>query len=138
MDLDQSGSGYQSVNVYLGPSLGWVKVRVKPQTKILAAGTTTLTADASVILVNINGLVTLNLPDVTKWIQETAYMPATAFERAVWIKDLGGFASPANPITVAPFGTQTIDGLAQSYTIIQTNQLLKLYPLNDLTGWFAG
>lgn len=133
-DLDQSGNGYQQVRVFLGPSLGWTMQAVKRELDVTAAGSTTITPGSSLILVNCSGLVTLLLPDVTKWVQENAYLPATGFERAVIIKDIGGHAAAFN-ITVTPFGAQKIDGLAQSFTIVQNRQLLRLFPLNDQTGW---
>lgn len=136
-DLDQSGNSYQRVNVNLGPSLGWVTVFVKPEINVTTTGTTTLSAGDSIVLVNVAAVVTIQLPDVTKWLQENYYRPATGFERAVWIKDLGGNAAAFN-ITVTPFGAQTIDNLAQSFTIVQNRQLLRLYPRNSLTGWYSG
>lgn len=137
VDLDQSGQGYQQVRVYLGPSLGWVIVRVKPQRSVTAVGTTTLDAGDSLVLVNIAGLVTINLPQVSKWVKEVQYMPSTGFERAVWVKDFGGNAAAFN-ITIHPFAGDKIDNLAQDFTIVQNRQLLRLYPLNDLTGWISG
>lgn len=138
MDLDQGGQPYQSTKVYLGPSLGWVMAQIRPETNITAAGTTTLTPGAGLVLVNVAGLVTVNLPDVTKWVNEFAYSPVTAFERAIWIKDLGGNAAAFN-ITVQPFGAQSIDNLAQAFTIVQNRQLLRLYPrVSSIVGWIAG
>ncbi len=136
-DLDQSGQTFQWVYVNLGPTLGWVKTLVKPSQEITSAGTTTLGSGASLVFVNVAGAVTILLPDVRSWLKEAQYQPATGFERAIWIKDLGGNAATFN-ITVTPFSTQTIDLLAQSFTILQTRQLLRLYPLNDLSGWFSG
>lgn len=136
-DLDQSGNGYQVARTWLGPTLGWVMTQVHPERKITAPGAVNVNPGDSVIFVSVNGSVTLNLPDVRLWIQEAAYQPATAFERSLWIKDLGGFAA-AFPISVAPFGTQSIDALAQVFTIVQNRQLLRLYPLNDLSGWYSG
>ena len=136
-DLDQGGSAWQGLMVYLGPSLGWVKTRVKPEFNITTSDTFTLSSDCGVVLVNVAGLVTINLPDVRQWVQEFAYNPSTAFERAIWIKDLGGNALLFN-ITVNPFGTQAIDALVAPFTIIQNRQLLRLYPLGDLSGWFSG
>lgn len=136
-DLDQSGNGYQRVNVNLGPSLGWTTVFVKPELNVTAAGSTTLSAGDSIVLVNVAGLVTILLPDVSKWVQENFYRPSTGFERAVWIKDVGGHAAAFN-ITITPFGAQTIDGLAQNFTIVQNRQILRLYPLNDRSGWYSG
>jgi hypothetical protein len=137
MDLDQSGNGWQVARVYLGPSLGWVNVQIKPTRLVTAAGTSSILPGDSIILVNATGAVALNLPDVRLWVQEPAYQPATAFERVLYIKDLGGNAA-ANPITITPFGTQTIDLLAQNFTIVQNRQVIRLYPLNDLSGWWVG
>jgi hypothetical protein len=136
-DLDQSGNGYQQIRVYLGPSLGWQMVRVKPQTMVTVAGTYSFQAGDSILLVNVAGLVTIPLPSVARWVKETAYNPATGFERAIYIKDLGGNAATFN-ITVTPDGADKIDSLAQSFTIVQNRQLLRLYPLNSLDGWFSG
>jgi hypothetical protein len=136
-DLDQSGFAFQGLLVYLGPSLGWVKTRVKPEFFITSANTYTLTSDCGVVLVNVAGNVIINLPDVGAWVRESAYNPSTAFERAIWIKDLGGNAA-AFPITVNPFGSQAIDALVTPFSIIQNRQLLRLYPLGDLSGWFSG
>lgn len=137
MDLDQGGNTYQKVRVWMGPSLGWVDQQVKPNFNIVTSGTFTLSAGTSIVLVNVAGLVTVNLPSVVAWLNEPVYNPMTAFERALWIKDLGGNAAAFN-ITITPFGTQSIDKLAQSFTIVQNRQLLRLYPLNDLSGWMSG
>lgn len=137
MDLDQGGFTYQKVRVWMGPSLGWVDQQVKPNFNIVIAGTFNLPAGTSIVLINVAGLVTVNLPSVAAWLKEPACNPMTAFERALWIKDLGGNAQAFN-ITVAPFGTDKIDNLGISFTIVQNRQLLRLYPLNDLSGWMSG
>lgn len=136
-DTDQGGDYVQWMRVWRGPSLGWSMVQIKPPQSITAAGTTTLTAGSSIVLVNVAGLVTVNLPDVSKWLQESANQPSNAFEGAIWIKDFGGNAAAFN-ITVHPFTAQKIDNLAQDFVIVQNRQLLRLYPLNDLTGWYSG
>lgn len=137
MDLDQGGFTYQKVRVWMGPSLGWVDQQVKPNFNIVTAGTFALPAGTSIVLINVAGLVTVNLPSVSAWLKEPAYNPMTAFERALWIKDLGGNAQAFN-ITVTPFGSDKIDNLGISFTIVQNRQLLRLYPLNDLSGWMSG
>jgi len=135
-DLDQSGNGYQQVMAYNGPSLGWVLTRVKPQVAVTSASYTVQPGD-SILLVNRAGVVTILLPSVARWVKETAYNPSVGFERAIFIKDYGGNAATFN-ITVTPNGADTIDALAMSFTIVQNRQLLRLYPLNDLSGWFSG
>jgi len=135
-DLDKSGNNFQGMRVYLGPSLGWVQTRIKPEFFVTAGGTYNLTTDCGVVMVNVAASTTFILPDVRFWVSEFAYQPATAFERAIWIKDLGGNAT-LFPITVNPFPGQLIDLLA-GFQIINNHQLLRLYPLADLSGWFVG
>jgi hypothetical protein len=138
LDFDQSNTyaGHR-IRTYLGPSLGWVEVQVRPPRTISVAGTFPILPGDSVIHVNVPGLVTLLLPSVLVWVPEAGYQPATGFERAIWIKDLGGNAA-AFPITVTPFGIQTID-LQSSLQILQARQLVRLYPLPDnISGWYSG
>ena len=136
-DLDQSGFNFQGVNTYLGPSLGWVRLRIKPERYITVSGAYIAVPDDGVIMVSVAGASTsITLPDVAAWMQEASYNPITSFERAIWIKDLGGNAT-AFPITVNPFGSQTIDGLG-IYTISTNYALARLYPLSNLSGWFVG
>jgi len=136
MDLDQSGNAWQRARTYLGPTLGWLDVQVKPTRFITTAGTYTVAPGDSVIFVNVAGAVTINLPDVRLWVNEYAYQPATGFERAIWIKDLGNAA--AFPIQIVPFGTQKIDKTLATMTIVQNRQLVRLYPFNELDGWWSG
>ena len=137
-DLDQGGQTYQWTKVWMGPSLGWVYQQVHPILQIVAAGTYTLGPNTSVVTVNVAGLVTLNLPDVVGWLKEPVYSPMVAFERSIWIKDIGGNAGAFN-ITVNPFGSQTIDALVSTpFTLIQNRAILRLYPLADQSGWFQG
>ena len=137
IDLDKSGNVFQGLRIYLGPSLGWVMTRVKPEFFITAAGTYTLTTDVGVTMVNVAASVSIILPDVSQWVSEFAYNPGTSFERAIWIKDLGGNAA-AFPITITPFGTQAIDAVPSAMQITTNHQLARLYPLSDLSGWFVG
>lgn len=137
VDVDQGGQFSQKARVYLGPSLGWVEQRVRPEVYITIAQTYQMLPGDSVVMVNVAGNVTVNLPDVQAWLRENAAMPMTGFERAIWIKDLGGNAQ-LFPITVVQFSGQRIDSLLTNYTIISNRALLRLYPIYDLSGWFAG
>jgi hypothetical protein len=66
------------------------------------------------------------------------YDPAEyPFGQAIWVKDLGGFASAANPIVIQPSGTDLIDGLA-SFSIITPFDLIRLYALTDQSGYYSG
>src|SRR5262245_36786741 len=135
-DLDRSGFGFQRVRTYLGPSLGWVDELVSPSTPITSGGTRTVLPGESLLLVNVAAGVTLQLPDVVKWWQQTANQPATGFERSITIKDIGGNAANFN-IIVAPFGQQTIDNIAQALVISQAKANVKLIPVVDLSGWMV-
>jgi len=135
VDLDQSGFIFQKQNVYLGPTLGWLPLRVKPERYIVAGGSYTINPDDGVVLVNTPAAVTLTLPDVTKWMNEPFSQPVTAFERTVWIKDIGGYAG-SFPITAQAFPGQKID-TANSAVVNTFFGVLRLYPLADLSGWFV-
>jgi hypothetical protein len=92
----------------------------------------------SVVLVDVAGLVTINLPDVTQVIKVLPFLPGAVFAEVIWIKDLGGNARNFN-IVVHPFPGQTIDKLAQDFNLIENRQLLRLYPMAlDLSGWVSG
>jgi hypothetical protein len=64
-------------------------------------------------------------------------MSQSPFDRSLWIKDLSGTASQLAPIVIMPSGTDQIDQLS-SFSIITTNDLIRLYPLTDLSGWYTG
>lgn len=134
MDLDQSGHGFQRVRTYLGPSLGWTDELVQPTTEILVSGAYNVKPGDSLLLVDVAATVTINLPDVVRWTQQTAGQPATGFDRSITVKDLGGNAVNFN-IVVVPFGQQAIDGIQGSVVISQARAAVKLVPLIDMSGW---
>jgi hypothetical protein len=134
IDLDKSGHGYQRVRTFLGPSLGWVEEFVQPATDITIGGTYVVQPGDSVLLVDVAAAVNIQLPDVVRWMAQTAYRPATAFGRTITIKDIGGNAANFN-IVVTPFGQQAIDGLQQSLVIGAARANVTLTPLLDQTGW---
>lgn len=136
MDLDQSGRGFQRVRTYLGPTLGWKDELVSPSTEINSGGIHLVLPGESLLLVDAAAPVQINLPDVVKWVRQTADQPATAFERSITIKDIGGNAANFN-IVVAPFGQQAIDNIQQALVISQARANIKLIPLIDLTGWMV-
>jgi hypothetical protein len=59
------------------------------------------------------------------------------FGRDIWVKDLSGNATPLTPIVIQAYGTDTVDGLP-SFSMITTNELIRLYALSDLSGWMVG
>ena len=134
VDLDQGGFP-QKQNIYLGPTLGWLPLRTKPELYITVGGSFTLGPDNGVVLVNAPATVTLALPDVSRWMNEPFGQPVTAFERTIWIKDIIGYAG-SFAITVNAFPGQKID-TANSATINTFFGVLRLYPLADQSGWFV-
>lgn len=132
-DLDKGGTGYHRSKVYLGPTLGWVDSPLIPARTITV--TSTVDPGDSVVLVDVAAIVTVNLPDVVEWVKQSFGRPATGYERALWIKDLGGNATAFN-ITVHPFGGQLIDKSAANVVMNTNFQMIRLYPLFDLSGWY--
>jgi hypothetical protein len=134
MDLDKSGHGFQRVRTYLGPSLGWIDELVQPTIEITNGGVYDVKPGDSLILVDVGAAVTINLPDVIKWMQQPGYQPATGFDRSITVKDLGGNAGAFN-IVIAPFGQQAIDNIQQAVLMTVARATVKFVPLIDLSGW---
>jgi hypothetical protein len=137
-NLDQSGTNCQFTDVYLGPSLGFAKLPVAPQMFVTRAAPLTIPPMASRVLLRA-AVKAIQLPSVASWV--LANVPAltnlAAMDRSLWIKDLSGTATQAAPIVISGAGTDQIDQLS-SYSIITTNELIRLFPLSDLSGWFVG
>lgn len=135
VDLDKSGNPYHRTKINLGPTLGVVELPLIPTATVTTGGTTTIAPGDSVVLVDVAAAVTINLPDVTEWVKQSTGRPATGFERALWVKDIGGNAGTFN-ITVHPFSGQRIDKSLSDVAVNVNFQLLRLYPLFDLSGWY--
>lgn len=136
VDLDKSGRGFRRSRAYRGPTLGWTDVEVKPEVFV----TTTpydIQPEDGIILLNLAGVQTVNLPKCSVWFNSITFYLDHAFELALWIKDYGGNAT-AFTKTIHPFAGDTVDNLAIDFTLVQNRQLLRLYPLNNLTGWISG
>lgn len=135
--LDQGGSNCQWVRTWMGPTLGWMMLPVVPELEITSAAALVIGPYTSRVILNA-AVKAIALPSVAQWM--TASLPlanTSAFDRSLWIKDLVGQASFASPIVVTPNGADTIDLLA-SYNIATTNDLIRLYPLTDKSGWYVG
>jgi hypothetical protein len=136
VDLDKGGRGFRTVRAYRGPTLGWTEVEVKPEVFVITTPYTIQPEDG-IILLQLAGIQTVNLPQCSEWFNSISRYLDHSLELAIWIKDYGGNATAFNK-TIHPFAGDTIDGLAQDFTIVQNRQLLRLYPLNTLTGWISG
>jgi hypothetical protein len=136
-NLDQSGTNCQFLDVWQGPSLGWGKLAVASQMFVTSTAPLTIPPTASRVLLRA-AVTAIALPSVASWVLA---FPATAgqiaFDRSLWIKDLSGTASALAPIVITPAGTDQIDELS-SFQIITANELIRLYPISDLSGWMVG
>jgi hypothetical protein len=83
----------------------------------------------------------ITLPSVARWVSAQGANGLVAnlasFDRSIWVKDLGGNASTGSPIVINPAGSDLIDGLG-SYQITTPFELIRLYVLTDLSGWYRG
>jgi hypothetical protein len=134
-DLDQGGGFPQYSRTWLGPTVGWAMLPIAPERIITSAAALVIQPFDSRILLNA-AVVLVTLPDVISWIRAPFQANVSAFDRSLWIKDLGHNAT-ANPVVVSAFGTQKIDGFS-TFTIVTDGELIRLYPLSDLSGWFVG
>jgi hypothetical protein len=130
------GTNIQFTEVFLGPSIGKVLLPVQPELLVTSAAPLVLCAYASRVLLQA-AVTSVTLPLCATWMTAPNLQNRAAFDRSLWIKDLGGNASFGAPIVVTPAGSDTIDGLA-SYSITTPNELLRLNPLSTGDGWFVG
>jgi hypothetical protein len=122
VDYDQSGTVRFLQRRYLGPSLGWVDA---PDAilRITSGGTTNVLLGNSVISVNFNGPVTIQLPQFNN---SNPAQPGLIRDMPIVIADVGGFAG-ANPITILSWPGETISSL-RSTTIATPYGALILIP----------
>lgn len=135
-DLDQGGSFRQYVRRWLGPSIGWVFSPDDNVVPITAAGTTTLLVGTTLVTVNINGLVSVQLPSSLQAAGTVApgALPGLSLGLPITVVDIGGYASDVNPITILPYGAELIMGLA-SIQITAPFGAYTLLPRLTTGGW---
>lgn len=118
----------------MGPSIGWVPAPNNSVLKVTAAGTVTLNLSTTLVevYVNADGVV-IQLPSAKSSAAGAGSNPGTFVSRSVIIIDSGGFAYAHN-IVIKPFGSETIDSLAQ--IAITTNfGAYVLNPNTEFGGW---
>lgn len=134
-DLDQGGTFRQWVRTYMGPSVGWVSVPVDAVLDITAGGTYTIARGTSLILLNVNASVTLNLPSSKASPTGSKTIPGQWVINPVTIVDRGGFANPGVvDYLINPTGTEKISGLAQVALASPYGSLI-LNPILGSGGW---
>lgn len=132
-DLDQGGTFRQWVRMYMGPSVGFVAVPVDAVLNVSAAGTYTIARGTSLILINVNASVTLNLPSSKASPAGPQAIPGQWVINPVTVVDIGGHAS-SNTYHIVPFGAETISGLA-SVDLASDHGSIILNPILATGGW---
>ena len=132
-DLDQGGTFRQWVRMYMGPSVGFIPVPIDAVLPITAAGTYTIARGTSLITINVNGNVTIDLPSSLASPVGAGALPGQWVINPVTIVDIGGFAS-SNTYQIVPFGTETISGLAAVQLASDRGSII-LNPILATGGW---
>lgn len=133
LDLDQGGTFRQTQKVYMGPSVGWVNAPQQTVLPVLVGGTTNVLRGMNVVLVNFAGAVTIQLPSSLRSAAGPQAIPGDSVIVPVVVIDQGGNAY-VNPITILPFGSELIDGLA-SIELGSSFGAYVLRPNIDTGGW---
>src|SRR6266851_8963514 len=111
LDLDQGGTIRQTQKVYMGPSVGWVNAPATVILSVIAAGTTAVLLGTTLVLVNVNGSVTIQLPSAKDASVPAIGLSGPYVKSPITIVDIGGFGA-AHPVTILPAAGETIMGLA--------------------------
>ena len=133
LDLDQGGTNRQRQKVYMGPSVGWVDAPATVALPVTTAGTTTILLGTTLVLVNVNGAVTIQLPSAKDAGVPAIGLAGPYLKNPITIVDIGGFAG-AHPITILPAAGETIMGLA-SISLSVNYGGYTLNPSNAQQGW---
>lgn len=137
-DLDQGGTFRQWTKMFMGPSVGWVSVPVDAVLNITAGGTYTIARGTSLILLNVNASVVLNLPSAKASPQGPQAIPGQWVINPVTVLDQGGFANPGTVnYDINPFGAETISGLS-TVRLGTPRGTVILIPLLTNGGWNLG
>jgi len=135
-DFDASGTARTFSKLYMGPSVGFVRVPSSPFV-ITAAGTYQLQIGTVTVTVNVSGSVTIKLPSAINPPSIDAGVQGALFaDQPITIVDVGGFAG-ANPITIMPASVaEKIMGQTQ-ITITDNYGSFTLTPNSAAAGWNA-
>ena len=136
LDLDQGGSFRQYVRRWLGPSIGWVNSPDDNVVPVTVAGTTTVLSGTTLVPINVNGNVTIQLPSAKSSVNAgQAALPGLALGLPMTIVDIGGHVDGATVLyTILPYGAETIMGLA-SIQIASPYGAFVLLPNLTVGGW---
>lgn len=135
-DLDQGGTFRQYSRVWQGPSVGWVNYPFSAVLEVKTAGTFTISRGTTLIKLNVNGNVTLNLPSSKATTLGPQALPGQWVIAPINIVDKGGFAGSVSYLINAN-GAELISGLAQVQLATAFGTIL-LEPNLELGGWNLG
>lgn len=137
-DLDQGGTARQWVRTYLGPSVGWVYLPgLNPLPLITIAGTYIIQPDTTLVQVNCNGAVVIQLPTALEPTVPAINQGALFAKKPITIVDIGGFAAlvGGHPIIINPASVaENIMGLT-TISIQTAYGAYTLSPSNTQKGW---
>jgi hypothetical protein len=136
LDLDQGGTFRQWTKMWMGPSVGWVSVPVDAVLNVTTGGVTNILRGTSLILINVDDDVTLNLPSSLAAVQGPQVLPGQWIINPVTIVDIGGFAD-TNTYDIIPFGSELISGLP-SVDLAAPRGTIILIPILTTGGWNLG
>jgi hypothetical protein len=136
LDLDQGGTFRQWVRAYMGPSVGWVSMPVDAVLNITTAGVTTLQRGTSLVMINVDANVTINLPSSKASVAGPQAIPGQWIINPVTIIDIGGFAG-TRVYTINPAAGELISGLA-SVQLASARGTIILIPILTTGGWNLG
>lgn len=138
LDLDQGGTFRQWTKMFMGPSVGWVPIPVDAVLEITAGGTYTIARGTSLIAINVNASVTLNLPSAKASPQGPQAIPGQWVINPVTVFDKGGFANPGTVnYLINPLGAERISGLTQVQLATPYGTVI-LIPILTTGGWNLG
>lgn len=136
-DLDQGGSFRQYVRRWLGPSIGWVNSPDENVVPVTAAGTTTLQPGTTLVPINVNGNVTIQLPSSKQSVAGQAAVPGLALKLPLTIVDVGGYPDGSTvTYTILPYGTEKIMGLDQIQIVSPYGAFVLIPELQGSGGWY--
>lgn len=132
-DLDQGGTFRQLIRLYMGPSIGWVDTYDNAVLAVTSGGIKDVGLGTTLVMVNSIASPTIQLPSSLKSGAGAGAVPGKSVGRPITVVDAGGNGTSA-PITILPFGSETIDGLA-SIEISHPYGAFVLTPNIDSGGW---
>lgn len=132
-DLDQGGTFRQYTQVWMGPSVGWIRYPFQAVLEIKVAGTISLLRGTNLVKLNVNGNVTLDLPSSKASAATPQAIPGQSIIAPITVVDKGGFAGGVT-YEIVPFGTELISGLAQVQLAAPYGTIV-LEPLLESGGW---